>query len=131
MNQIYTDDLFAFRRLLSPFQGRLLLRAKSIAWPVVVTAYLTDVKIHGRILLGVTWGHRRASVESGRFTDGHLIHTSDVCGVDRVGRYWIVETLNSHYVVVNFTRSGGRAEFACLRHLWSAKKTDLGSIPSD
>jgi hypothetical protein len=124
---INPSDMFTFRRSLSPSLERLLLRAKSVVWPVVVTAYLTDVKIHGRILLGVSWEHRKASVDSRRFADGHLIHTSDVCGLDRVGQHWIVETRNSHYVIVNFTRSGGRAEFAHLRHLWSGKNTDVGS----
>ena len=125
------SDMFTFRRSLSPSLERLLLRAKSAAWPVVVTAYLTDVKNHGQILLGVSWEHRKASVDSGRLEDGHLIHTSDVCGLDRVGRHWIVETRNSHYVVVNFTRSGGRAKFAHLRHLWSGKNTDAGGVLGD
>lgn len=126
---INPTDMFAFRRSLSPFQELLLLRAKSIAWPGLVTAYLTDVKIHGRILLGVAWEHRKASLESARFADGHLIHTSDVCGLDRVGQHWLVETRNSYYVVVHFTRRGGRAEFAHLRHLWVGKNSDVKSGP--
>jgi len=127
MSPAMPDDLFTFRRSLSPFQEGLLRRARSVVWPVAVTAYLTDVKIHGHILLGITWGHRKALPLSGKFADGHLIHTSDICGLDRVGRYWIVETRNSHYVIVNFTRANGRAEFAQLRHLWRGRRTGASS----
>lgn len=129
MNSVTPHDHFAFRRSLSSLQERLLQRARSTAWPVSVTAYLTDVKIHGHILLGVIWYHRKASAGLEQFADGHLIRTSDVCGWDRVGRNWIVETRNSHYVIVNFTRANGRAEFAQLRHLWLGRNTKASSAP--
>lgn len=85
-----------FRRQLSPFQHRLLKRAQATLWPVTVKAYLTDVRVHGRVLVGVTWGNLAASLQTGRFTDGRLMHTSDVLGAVKIDKHWLIETLNSY-----------------------------------
>jgi hypothetical protein len=103
-----------FRRELNPFQRSLLARAAQIAWPVRIKAYLTDVRVHGRVLVGVNWGNLAAQPHGGLFANGHLIHTSDVMGARRIGKHWIIQTLNSYYVIVNFGK-GGRAEFAARR----------------
>ncbi|WAH60644.1 hypothetical protein LZ023_14495 [Pseudomonas silvicola] len=100
-----------FRRELNSFQRLLLARAAQTIWPIRVKAYLTDVRVHGQILLGVNWGNHAAKSANGHFANGHLIHTSNVMGANRVGKHWFIQTLNSYYVVVHFAK-GGRAEFA-------------------
>ena len=45
----------------------------------------------------------------GRFGDGHLIRTSDVVKVEREGRFWVMTTVNSRYVLATFQRDNGRA----------------------
>lgn len=104
-----------YRPQLSSFQHRLLQRAQATLWPVTVKAYLTDVRVHGRVLVGLTWGNLGASLQTGRFTDGRLMNTSDVLGAVKIGRHWLIETLNSYYVVVTFGRNCGRAEFQSRR----------------
>ena len=54
------------------------------------------------------FGHNRKD-QYGRFGDGHLIRTSDVIKVEREGRFWVMTTENSRYVLATFQRGNGRA----------------------
>ena len=52
-------------------------------------------------------GHKRKD-QYGRFGDGHLIRISDVLKVEREGRFWVMTTLSSRYVLATFQRGNGR-----------------------
>lgn len=73
-----------------------------------VTAYLCGVSIRSRAGIGVVFGHKRKN-QYGRFGDGHLIRTSDVLKIEREGRFWVMTTVNSRYVLATFQRENGRA----------------------
>ncbi|MCP2141272.1 UNVERIFIED_ORG: hypothetical protein J2Y94_002597 [Pseudomonas poae] len=60
----------------------------------------------------MVFGHK-CKDQYGRFGDGHLIRTSDVLKVEREGRFWVMTTVNSRYVLATFQRVNGRAS---LRH---------------
>jgi hypothetical protein len=76
-----------------------------------VTAYLCGVSIMARSGLGVVFGHKRKD-QYGRFADGHLIRTSDVIKIEREGRFWVMTTVNSRYVLATFQRGNGRASLS-------------------
>ncbi|MNY79152.1 hypothetical protein D3C86_2196660 [compost metagenome] len=44
----------------------------------------------------------------GRFDDGHYMRTSDIVCARREGRFWVLNTLNSRYVIATFQRDIGR-----------------------
>jgi len=73
-----------------------------------VTAYLCGASIKARAGIGVVFGHNRKD-QYGRFGDGHLIRTSDVIKGAREGRFWVMPTENSRYVLATFQRGNGRA----------------------
>lgn len=73
-----------------------------------ITAYLCSASIKARTGIGVVFGHNRKD-QYGRFSDGHLIRTSDVIKAEREGRFWVLTTVNSRYVIATFQRGNGRA----------------------
>jgi hypothetical protein len=54
------------------------------------------------------FGHKRKDWY-GRFGDGHLIRTSDVIKAEREGRFWVLTTVDSRYVLATFQSGNGRA----------------------
>ena len=88
-----------------------IMRAQEQGFDEPVTAYLCGVSISSRAGIGVVFGHKRKD-QYGRFGDGHLIRTSDVLKVEREGRFWVMTTVSSRYVLATFQRGNGRA---CLR----------------
>lgn len=89
------------------FDLKRIIKAQEQGFDVTVTAYLCGVSIRSRAGIGVVFGHARKD-QYGRFKDGHLIRTSDVMKVEREGRFWVMTTENSRYVVVTFQRGNGR-----------------------
>ncbi|MEE4104527.1 hypothetical protein V2I78_10590 [Pseudomonas viridiflava] len=85
-----------------------IIKAQAQGFDMPVTAYLCGVSIRARAGIGVVFGHERKD-QYGRFGDGHLIRTSDVVKVEREGKYWVMTTENSRYVLATFQRSNGRA----------------------
>jgi hypothetical protein len=85
-----------------------IIKAQEQGFDVPVTAYLCGVSIRARAGIGVVFGHKRKD-QYGRFGDGHLIRTSDVLKVEREGRFWVMTTVNSRYVLATFQRENGRA----------------------
>lgn len=85
-----------------------IIKAQEQGFAIPVTAYLCGVSIRARAGIGVVFGHMRKD-KYGRFEDGHLIRTSDVLKVEREGRFWVMTTENSRYVLATFQRSNGRA----------------------
>lgn len=84
-----------------------IMRAQEQGFDEPVTAYLCGVSIKSRAGIGVVFGHKRKD-QYGRFGDGHLIRTSDVLKVEREGRFWVMTTVNSRYVLATFQRGNGR-----------------------
>lgn len=90
------------------FDLRRIIKAQEQGFDLTVTAYLCGVSIRARADIGVVFGHTRKD-QYGRFGDGHLIRTSDVLKVEREGRFWVMTTENSRYVLATFQRDNGRA----------------------
>ena len=90
------------------FDLKRIIKAREQGFDVPVTAYLCGVSIRSRAGIGVVFGHKRID-QYGRFGDGHLIRTSDVLKVEREGRFWVMTTENSRYVLATFQRGNGRA----------------------
>jgi hypothetical protein len=85
-----------------------VLKAEAQGFGKPITAYLCGASIKARTGLGVVFGHNRKD-QYGRFGDGHLIRTSDVIKAEREGRFWVLTTENSRYVIATFQRGNGRA----------------------
>ncbi|QXG47475.1 hypothetical protein [Pseudomonas viridiflava] len=85
-----------------------IIKAQTQGFDEPVTAYLCGVSIRARAGIGVVFGHNRQD-QYGRLGDGHLIRTSDVRKVEREGRFWVMTTENSRYVIATFQRNNGRA----------------------
>lgn len=90
------------------FDLRRIIKAQEQGFDLPVTAYLCGVSIRARAGIGVVFGHKRKD-QYGRFGDGHLIRTSDVLKVEREGKFWVMTTVNSRYVLATFQRNNGRA----------------------
>ncbi|WP_321367484.1 hypothetical protein [Pseudomonas extremaustralis] len=90
------------------FDLKRIIKAQEQGFDVPVTAYLCGVSIRARAGIGVVFGHKRKD-QYRRFGDGHLIRTSDVLKVEREGRFWVMTTVNSRYVLATFQRDNGRA----------------------
>lgn len=85
----------------SDFDLLRISRAVRQIYQAPVTAYLVDAYIPACTAIGVVFGHDH-------FLDGHRIRTSDIQYVEKEGRFWVLTTLNSRYVVATFKRDGGR-----------------------
>jgi hypothetical protein len=93
-----------------------IIKAQAQGFDEPITAYLCGAFIRARAGIGVVFGHNRRD-HYGRFGDGHLIRTSDVLKVEREGKFWVLTTVNSRYVLATFKRDNGRASLReFLRH---------------
>lgn len=93
-----------------------ILKAQAQGFEKPITAYLCGVSIKARAGLGAVFGHSRKD-QYGRFGDGHLIRTSDVIKAEREGRFWVLTTENSRYVIATFQRGNGRASLRDFLHI--------------
>lgn len=91
-------------------------RAVGQGYQTLVTAYLVNVHIHACSAVGVVFGHLHPG-PYGRYSDGHLIRTSDIQSVEKEGRFWVVTTVDSRYVIVTFRRDSGRRSLREFRLL--------------
>lgn len=98
------------------FDLRRVVKAETQGFPRPVTAYLTGAFINARAGVGVVFGHNRKD-QYGRFEDGHLIRTSDVVKAEREGRFWVLTTVNSRYVLATFQRENGRSSLRAFLRL--------------
>lgn len=85
-----------------------IIKAQEQGFDEPVTAYLCGVSIKARACIGVVFDHNRKD-QYGRFSDGHLIRTSDVIKAEREGKFWVLTTVNSRYVLATFQRGNGRS----------------------
>lgn len=101
---------------LSDFDLLRIARASGQGYEGDITAYLTSVQIHGSSAVGVVFGHTKKE-PSGRYADGHLIKTSDILLARKEGRFWVITTINSKYVIATFRRDSGRQSFKEFQRL--------------
>ncbi|CAH0255778.1 hypothetical protein SRABI89_03092 [Pseudomonas koreensis] len=101
-----TEMTFHSKRL-SDFDLLRTHKAQAQGFDLPVTAYLNHVAIVGKSAMGVVFGHVRKG-PLGRFDDGHYMRTSDIVCARREGRFWVLKTLNSRYVIATFHRDIGR-----------------------
>jgi hypothetical protein len=102
------------------FDLKRIIKAQAQGFDIPVTAYLCGVSIRARAGIGVVFGHKRKD-QYGRYGDGHLIRTSDVLKVEREGRFWVMTTVNSRYVLATFQRDNGRASLRLYLRLSSGQ----------
>lgn len=98
---------------LSDFQLKRIIRAMAYKYTPPVTAYLSDVFIRSECAAGIVFGH----VDPGQFeqrADGHVLQTSRVEHLKKVGRYWVVTTAEGRFVLTSFKRGLGRASLRAL-----------------
>jgi len=95
---------------LSDFHLRRIIRARKYAYDMPVTAYLSDVFMYAKSAVGIVYGHVNQGPH-GRYADGHLLRTSDIRKVRKEGRFWVLTTMNSRYVIASFKQGYGRASF--------------------
>ncbi|MEW5669102.1 hypothetical protein AB1288_22610 [Pseudomonas putida] len=81
-----------------------------------ITAVLVNVHINEHRAVGVVFGHTKKGPH-GRYENGHLIQTSDILATAKEGRFWVITTIDSRYVIATFQRDGGRRSFKELRRL--------------
>jgi len=81
-------------------QRRALRKARATSFPFVVTGFLIDPVIVGTIALGKIYHHSKADPRTGRFVDGHMIHTSWIAGFVEYGGFVVLITRNSQYACV-------------------------------
>ena len=107
------------------FDLKRIIKAQEQGFDIPVTAYLCGVSIRARAGIGFVFGHKRKDLY-GRFGDGHLIRTSDVLKVEREGRFWVMTTENSRYVLATFQRDNGRTS---LREYLRLSRGQHHSVP--
>jgi hypothetical protein len=120
-------DLQLHEKRHTDFHQKRIGRAQAQGYDTPVTAFLSDVFITSGAAVGVTFGHKMQNAFTGRFADGHRIRTSDVKRVEKQGRFWVLTTMNSTYVVASFKRGIGRAS---LRMFLSIANIDYHHTPA-
>ncbi|QKG67116.1 hypothetical protein HP062_16880 [Pseudomonas sp. B14-6] len=105
---------------LTDFQLRRIVRASEHVYDAPITACLSDVFVSNGVAVGVVFGHTKVD-RFGRFADGHFMRTSSIRYAKKEGRFWVLTTLNSRYLVASFKKGGGRATFRSFLQL--AKNT--------
>ncbi|QZI69334.1 hypothetical protein K5F93_23655 [Pseudomonas protegens] len=103
-----TVDVYLHGKRHTDFDLVRVIKAQAQSFEEPITAYLCGVSIKARTGIGVVFGHNRKD-QYGRFGDGHLLRTSDVIKAEREGRFWVLTTVNSRYVLATFQRDNGRA----------------------
>lgn len=93
---------------LTDFHLKRIVQADAQSFKEPITAYLSDVFISSCSAIGVVFGHKKRD-RLGRFADGHFVRTSEICFARKEGKFWVLTTMNSRYVVASFKRGIGRA----------------------
>jgi hypothetical protein len=107
MAEINTVSLDLHVKRYSDFDLLRIAKAVNQEYEGLITAYLANVHIHACSAVGVVFGHLYPGPHS-RFADGRLIRTSDIKSVSKEGKFWIITTVNSKYVIATFQRDIGR-----------------------
>lgn len=107
MSEINTVAVDLHVKRYSDFDLLRIAKAVSQDYEGLVTAYLVDVHINACSAVGVVFGHLFALADP-RFSDGRLLRTSDIQSAKKEGRFWVITTVNSKYVIATFRRDVGR-----------------------
>lgn len=97
----------------SDFQLKRILRAMAYRYSPPIAGYLSDVFITSECAVGIVFGH----IDPGQFeqrSDGHILQTSRIEHLRKVGRYWVVTTEEGRFVLTSFKRGMGRASLRSL-----------------
>lgn len=116
MTDISTISVDFHIKRYSDFDLLRIARAVGQGYDDDVTAFLVNVQIQACSAVGVVFGHTRKG-PYGRFSDGHLIRTSGIQKVEREGRFWVITTVDSRYVVATFNRDNGRRSLREFKRL--------------
>ncbi|MFD2641132.1 hypothetical protein [Pseudomonas japonica] len=98
---------------LSNFQLKRILRAMAYKYSPPVTAYLSDVFISSQCAVGIVFGHTSPGQFEQR-ADGHILQTSPIQLLKKVGRYWSITTAEGRYVLTSFKKGIGRETLRVL-----------------
>lgn len=101
---------------------RRIAKAQAQGFDKPITAYLTGAFFSGKTAAGVVFGHIERD-QDGRFEDGYLLSVRDLAEVTREGRFWVLTSKDSRYVIATFKRDDGRRS---LRDFISRNRALLG-----
>ena len=107
MSEINTVAVDLHVKRYSDFDLLRIARAVNQDYEGLITAYLVNVPIHSCRAVGGGFGHLCPGPHQ-RLADGRLIRTSDIQSVKKEGRFWVLTTVNSKYVIATFRRDVGR-----------------------
>ncbi|UVJ42071.1 hypothetical protein NVV94_15500 [Pseudomonas sp. LS1212] len=107
MSEINTVAVDLHVKRYSDFDLLRIAKAVSQEYEGLITAYLVSVHIHACSAVGVVFGHLCPGPHQ-QLADGRLIRTSDIQSVTKEGRFWVITTVNSKYVIATFPRDVGR-----------------------
>ncbi|PKH20613.1 hypothetical protein BI292_03345 [Pseudomonas sp. 43NM1] len=108
-----TTDTEKQGRRLNELQLKRIICAQQYLYDSPITGYLSDAVFVGNTCIGIIFDHSRKGPYE-QFQDGHMIRTSHILSVHKEGRFWVLTTLNSLYVVTSFKRRLGRSTFKKL-----------------
>lgn len=95
------------------FQLKRVLRAMAQSYSSPITAYLSGVFITSDCAVGIVFGHTNPGQFKQR-SDGHILQTSPIQYLKKVGRYWVITVAEGRYVLTSFKRGLGRASLRAL-----------------
>ena len=93
-------------RAITSYAKRQLSNALQAKYAQPVTGFLVDAYVAANAAVGIIYGHAGQD-GTGRFDDGHLIRSSDVVEIRQSDGRWLIQTLNSTYVIVTFKQHVG------------------------
>ena len=108
-----TSDAGRHDRHLTDFQLKRIIYAQQWPYDSPITGYLSDVLFVGNTCIAIVFDHSRKGPRE-QFKDGHMIRTSHILSLHKEGRFWVLTTLNSLYVIASFKRQMGRPTFKKL-----------------
>jgi len=97
----------------SIFQLTRIIQAMGQQYPVPITAYLSDVEISNDFAVGVVVGQIVPGLIEKR-TGAYLLTTTPIFSLNRVGRFWVVDTKAGNFVLTSFKRGAGRKSLRAL-----------------
>lgn len=116
MAEINTVAVDLHVKRYSDFDLLRIAKAVSQDYEGLITAYLVNVHIHACSAVGAVFGHLLALTDQ-RLADGRLIRTSDIQSVTKEGRFWVITTVNSKYVIATFRSDVGRRSLREFLHI--------------
>ena len=108
-----TTDAGQHGRRLTDLQLKRIICSQQWPYDSPITGYLSDAVFVGNTCIAIVFDHSRKGPRE-QFKDGHMIRTSHILSVHKEGRFWVLTTLNSLYVVASFKRQLGRRTFKKL-----------------